>query len=70
MFTGRMRMRVPGIFAPIESETPSLGCTVSTSWFCCTPSEPSCCWKARCGTGLRVTAISVTLRASRLPVRR
>ena len=27
-------------------------------------------WNARCGTGLSVTAISVTLRARRLPVRR
>ncbi len=28
MFTGRMRIRVPGIFAPSESDTPSFGCTV------------------------------------------
>ena len=69
MFTGRMIMRVPGIFAPSRSETPSLGCSVSTSWLGCTPSEPA--WlKARCGTGFSVTAISVTLRARRLPVRR
>ena len=69
MLTGRMIMRVPGIFAPSRSETPSFGWTVSTSWFGCTPSEPS--WlKARCGTGFSVTAISVTLRARRLPVRR
>ena len=33
--------------------------------------RPSPCdWNARCGTGLSWTAISVTLRASRLPVRR
>ena len=69
MFTGRMRMREPGIFAPSESDTPSLGCTVRISWLGCTPTEPSD-WKARCGTGLSCTAISVTLRASRLPVRR
>ncbi len=69
MFTGRMIMRVPGIFAPSRSETPSLGWSVSTSWLGCTPSEPS--WlKARWGTGFSVTAISVTLRARRLPVRR
>ena len=68
MFTGRMTMRVPGILAPSCSETPSFGCTVSTSWLGRTPSEPS--WlKARCGTGFRVTAISVILRARRLPVR-
>ena len=69
MFTGRMRMRVPGIFAPSVSDTPSLGCMVRTSWLGCTPTEPSCS-KARWGTGLSVTAISVTLRARRLPVRR
>jgi len=69
MFTGRSRMREPGIFAPSESETPSFGCTVRTSWFGCTPTEPWL-WNARCGTGLSCTAISVTLRASRLPVRR
>ena len=28
MFTGRMRIRAPGIFAPSESDTPSFGCTV------------------------------------------
>ena len=69
MFTGRMRMRAPGIFAPSESSTPSSGWTVSTSWLGCTPSEPWA-WKARWGTGLSWTAISVTFRASRLPVRR
>ncbi len=68
MFTGRMRMRVPGIFAPSESDTPSFGCIVSTSWLGCTPTEP-CDSKARCGTGFSVIAISVTLRARRLPVR-
>ena len=56
MFTGRIRMRVPGIFAPSEIDTPSLGCIVSTIWFGRTPIEP--CWvNARCGTGLSVTAI-------------
>ena len=69
MFTGRMRIRVPGIFAPSESDTPSLGCIVRTSWLGLTPSEPSCV-NARWGTGLSVIAISVTLRARRLPVRR
>ena len=67
--TGRMIMRVPGIFAPSRSETPSLGCSVSTSWLGCTPIEPLV-ENARWGTGLSVTAISVSLRASRLPVRR
>ena len=62
-------MRVPGIFAPSEIDTPSFGCMVRISWLGCTPTEP-CCSKARCGTGLSVTAISVILRARRLPVRR
>ncbi len=31
MFTGRIRMLEPGIFAPSDSDTPSLGCIVSTS---------------------------------------
>ena len=69
MFTGRSFMRVPGIFAPSDSETPSFGCIVRTSWFGCTPTSPPAV-NARCGTGLSVTAISVTLRARRLPVRR
>ena len=69
MFTGRMRIRVPGILAPREIETPSLGCMVKTSWLGLGPTEPSV-WNAMWGTGLSVTAISVTLRARRLPVRR
>src|ERR671933_1533261 len=69
MFTGRMRMLEPGILAPSDSDTPSLGCMGRISWLGCTPTEP-CDWKARCGTGLSCTAISVTLRARRLPVRR
>ena len=69
MFTGRIRIRVPGIFAPRDSETPSLGCIVITIWLGCTPTEPACS-NARWGTGFRVTAISVIFLASRLPVRR
>ena len=40
MFTGRIRIREPGIFAPSDSDTPSFGCTVRTSWFGWTPTEP------------------------------
>ena len=69
MLTGRIRMRVPGILAPIETDTPSSGCSVNTSWLAWIPTEPEL-WSARCGTGLRITAISVSLRDSRLPVRR
>ena len=69
MLTGRIRIRVPGILAPIETDTPSSGCSVNTIWLAWIPTEPEL-WKATCGTGLRITAISVSLRASRLPVRR
>ena len=41
MYTGRIRIRVPGIFAPIETDTPSSGCTVRMIWFCWTPTEPA-----------------------------
>ena len=37
MFTGRTRIRAPGILATSESETPSLGCTLRISWLGCTP---------------------------------
>ncbi len=70
MITGRIRIRVPGIFAPSESETPSLGCSVSTSTLGCTPGAPSSWANAMCGACLKVIVISVTLRARRLPVRR
>ena len=43
----------PGSSRPSDSDTPSSGCTVSTSWLGCTPTEPAC-WKARCGTGFRM----------------
>ncbi len=33
MFTGRIRIRGPGIFAPSDSDTPSSGCSVRTNWF-------------------------------------
>ena len=69
MCTGLITILDPGIFAPSRNDTPSFGCSVRISWLGSTPSEPS--WlNVRWGTGLSVTAISVTLRASRLPVRR
>ena len=69
MFTGVSRIFVPGIFAASCIDTPSLGRSVSTSVFGLTPTDPS--WaKPRCGTGRSVIAISVTVRARRLPVRR
>ena len=69
MFTGRIRMRVPGIFAPSDSDTPSLGCMVRIE-LVGPHAERALLLEARCGTGFSVTAISVTLRARRLPVRR
>ena len=33
MLTGRIRIEAPGIFAPIETETPSSGWTVRMIWF-------------------------------------
>ena len=60
---------MPGILAPIDTDTPSSGCTVNTSWLAWIPTEPELC-RAMCGIGLSITAISVSLRASRLPVRR
>jgi len=69
MLTGRMLMRLPGIFAPRVIATPSLGCIVRMIWLGRTPKDPSC-RNATCGTGLSVMAISVSLRPSRLPVRR
>ena len=60
MLTGRSRMRGPGIFAASDSDTPSFGCSVSTRWFGRTPTDPSRA-NSRCGTGLSVTAISVSL---------
>ena len=69
MFTGRMRMLAPGIFAPERQRDALVRLHVRISWLGCTPTEPLD-WNAMCGTGLSWTAISVTLRASRLPVRR
>ena len=70
MFTVRIAIREPGIFAPIDSDTPSLGWTVSTSTLGRTRRPISVPWNATWGTGFSVTAISVTLRVRRLPVRR
>jgi len=69
MLTGRMRIRVPGILAPMDTDTPSSGWTVNTSWLAWMPTEPELC-SATCGICLSTTAISVSLRARRLPVRR
>ena len=62
--------RCPGSSRPSESETPSLGCMRQDELVGLHADRARADWKARCGTGLSVTAISVTLRASRLPVRR
>src|SRR2546429_7433805 len=67
MCTGRIRMLGPGILAPRDTATPSSGWTVRMIWLGWTPNEPVV-WKARCGTGLSWTTISVLLRTRRLPV--
>lgn len=60
---------VPGTFEPKRTVTPSSGCTRMTRAF--SPSSsvaPDS--KGRYGARLKTTAISVTRRPSRLPVRR
>ena len=69
MFTSRTSIAVPGTFEPKRSVMPSSGWTRMTSAF----------WpellgggaaNGRCGARWNTTAISVTRRPSRLPVRR
>ena len=65
----RTSIEVPGTLEPNLSITPSSGCTRMTSWLL--PSISMSVWvNGRCGAFLNSTAISVTRRGSRLPVRR
>ena len=67
--TSRTSMVVPGTLLPKRSVTPSSGCTRTTSWF--DPSSSvSVLLNGRIGARWNSTAISVTRRGSRLPVRR
>jgi hypothetical protein len=67
--TSRTSMEEPGTFEPNRSVIPSSGCTRITSWLC-PSSSVSVIANGRCGARLNTTAISVTRRGSRLPVRR
>ena len=68
MCTLRIVMPAPGTFAPIASDTPSSGCTCTTSTFGCSPSVAASS-NGGCGALLNWIAIVVSRRASRLPMR-
>jgi hypothetical protein len=69
METSRTSMTLPGTFDPNLRVTPSSGCTRTTSWLL-PSSSVSVSANGRCGARLKTSAISVTRRGSRLPVRR
>ncbi len=69
MATSRTSIAEPGTLDPNFNVTPSSGWTRTTSWLW-PSSEVSVASNGRCGAGLNETAISVTRRGSRLPVRR
>ena len=69
MLTSRTSMLGPGTFEPNRMVMPSSGCTRITSALA-PSSSVSVCENGRCGARLNTTAISVTRRPSRLPVRR
>ena len=58
-----------GTFDPNRSLMPSSGCTLITSAFC-DSSSVIVLSNGRCGARLKTSAISVTLRPKRFPVRR
>ena len=68
MCTVRICMPWPGTFAPIASETPSSGCTCTSSTFGRSPSAEVSS-NGGCGARLNWIAIVVSRRASRLPMR-
>ena len=69
MFTSRTSIEVPGTLEPNRTVTPSSGWTRMTRAFW--PSSSVCVGvNGRCGARLKTTAISVTRRPRRLPVRR
>lgn len=69
MVTSRTSIVVPGTFEPNRSVMPSSGWTRMTRAFC-PSSSVDVESNGRCGARLNTTAISVTRRPSRLPVRR
>ena len=64
-----LHRRCPAPWSRTCSVTPSSGCTRMTSWLW-PSSSVSVAANGRCGAFLKTTAISVTRRGSRLPVRR
>ncbi|SHW65774.1 Uncharacterised protein [Mycobacteroides abscessus subsp. abscessus] len=69
MLTSRTSMALPGTLDPNRSVTPSSGCTRITSALA--PSSSVMVEsKGRWGAFLNTSAISVTLRPRRFPVRR
>ena len=68
MCTVRIVIPWPGTFAPIASETPSSGCTCTSSTFGRSPSD-AVSSNGGCGARLNWIAIVVSRRASRLPMR-
>lgn len=69
MLTSRTSMMWPGTLDPNRSVMPSSGCTRITSAFW-PSSSVIVASKGRCGARLNNSAISVTLRPRRFPVRR
>ena len=68
MWTVRIVIPCPGIFAPIASESPSSGCTWISSTFGRSPSTETSS-NGGCGARLNWIAIVVSRRGSRLPMR-
>jgi hypothetical protein len=69
MVTSRSSIEVPGTLEPNRTVMPSSGWMRTTKAFC--PSSSTAVWaNGRCGARWKITAISVTRRPSRLPVRR
>ena len=69
MLTSRTSIVLPGTLEPNLSVMPSSGCTRITSAFL-PSSSVMVASNGRCGARLKISAISVTLRAKRFPVRR
>ena len=69
MLTSRTSIWLPGTFEPNRSVMPSSGCTRITNAFL-PSSSVMVASNGRCGARLNTSAISVTRRPSRFPVRR
>ena len=69
MLTSRTSMPCPGTLDPNRNVMPSSGCTRITSALA-PSSSVMVASNGRCGARLNTSAISVTLRPSRFPVRR